>query len=196
MLVDFGERVRMVRFRFGSAGFAPTGPAQLGFSAAGTVGGSSGRILGALGLLWQSNKVALSLQTGSLPLESPFRLEFYEGAQPTGGADFQTDGSIGNLTGETRIASLTIGQADVSRSRWSLYDVEFTGRVQISTAQGMFNGTRLRILTLNAAGGLQNLETVGVSGRNIPAMMITQEEAPLFQPQLMLEPSREDHVLR
>ena len=196
VLIDFQERVRVATFGFDAIDFAPRLTGQLTVFAAGTLGGVPGRILGSSTLTWQSNQVAVNLQAGSGLSNGSFRLEAYHNGALTGTADFATDGPIGRLPGNVAITSFTIGQPDFSRARWSLWEIKFANVVPFSTSQGILNGTRFRFLPHDAAGGLQNLETVGLTGRNISSMLVTQEDAPAFQPKMTSESTGTNVVFR
>lgn len=185
--IDFQEQVRVAALQFSAAGFAPEGNAQLTVFAAGTLGGVSGQILGALSLAWQSGVISMNVDMGPGFSSTAFRLEVYQGSTLAATTDFPAEGLMGKLSGNAGLTAFRIGQPELSSLQWSLWEAEFSGTMALATTRGSFNGTRFRVLPNNPGAGLQNLETVGLAGRNIASMLLTRVDAPRFQPRLTTE---------
>jgi arylsulfatase A-like enzyme len=183
--VDLKELSRTATLGFGPAGFTLPGLGKLSFSAYGMVNDVPEQFLGGITLEWQNNKIAL----GILDL-APFgwlRLEVYNNNTLVGSVDVPASNTLGTLSGDVRLASVTIGDANPSMLEW-VWRLDFAGRITLAPqAGGSFSGNRVRIVALNPPGSLQNLARLVVTGSNIDSLLVQEENAPRFQPRLRVE---------
>ena len=182
-VIGLQELSRTVSLSFGSNGFRLPSLARLSVAAYGTISGTPDQLLGSVTLA-NSNGLVSGFWPGEIgwPWPQSRRIEVYDGSTLVGSFPVPQDGSIGTFSGDVRLTETSF-VAETGQDSFWWYDWDdwvYTPPGQPTT----LNGNRLRLVYVGSADQIDNLARLVLTGSNIDSLLIEDETAPRFQPQL------------
>ncbi|HXG49314.1 MAG TPA: GEVED domain-containing protein [Methylomirabilota bacterium] len=187
------ELSRAVTLGFGPAGLAlPGGASRLSFSAVGMVNDVPERSLGKVSLQRHNGMMELAFDPATRPSVAMLRAEVYHQGALVGTAPVPPGGVLGTLVGDAALVGVVLREAPPGNTTefiWWDFDFLAPVRFQSAGSAGSFTGNRIRLVGVNADGGvLQNLARLEVTGVNLASLLIREVSAPWFQPRLRIAP--------